>query len=278
MEGWAAGQAAPVSVVDGGEGLGAPAPAGVVVVGGVVAAAGQLRGAQVLAPWRRLQCRALSRAHAAVAWQVVHGALLVGGLRLRVDARLAAAQACCQSCAEALRPAALESLTHAFMDCPDVAAAMDWLLAVYGALAGEQVPRDPLVVLADAHWRWQPAQPRLWLHLRVAYLGCVWAARQRGVVSPGGVAEAVVTALRHGVQRDWRRVQEDVVAAAAGVVPTVWFRGMEPRLQRRRFDDLWPAVGGWFVVGALGTDLVVRLSLTWPVLAPQLAQPMDWGA
>jgi hypothetical protein len=228
-----------------------------------------------------------------VAWRILHGALMVGGMRLRVSPTMNPADACCRACASTGDLAQLETLTHAFMDCPSVAPALDWLLRVYGTLAGEVPPRDALVVLADAHARWRPPDVTLWARMRVAFLGCAWAARcaplpRAGAVgggaaappAPGPAAAAhalvrrVVDSLTTGVQRDWRRVVSDVRQEAVGSLPTTWFRGRSPSLKPDQFQRLWPSTGGWFQVQPGVQHLVVRLSDSWPVaFAPAAAQP-----
>jgi hypothetical protein len=100
----------------------------------------------------------------------------------------------------------------------------------------------------------------------------VWATRCT-LDDYGGslaIAQAVITALTDGVQRDWARVNTDVVQGAVGVFPTVWFRGRTPQIDLQQFHQLWPAVGDWFQIqGQALTVLTVRLSQDWPVLAPR---------
>ena len=197
---------------------------------------------------------------------------MVGAYRLYTNHNVPSAAACCAACAAAGRPAELETLSHAFLECPAVQPALQWLRETYAALAGAPAPpADPLVVLGAAPWLWAPTQPTLWLHLRVAYLGCVWAARNTGGVTAAGVVEAVASSLQRGLDRDWLRVQGDVKAAAVGVVPTVWFRGRSPNISAQSFEARWPQVGDWYHrVGAIGPPRV-RLSAAWPV---QLAVPL----
>ena len=239
-----------------------------------VAAAGQeRRGVDCRQVWRRLRDPALPRAHRVVAWRLLHGSLMVNALRMRVCAQghpgFSSVQACCPVCQAAGRPHQLETLTHVFMDCPGIAPALGWLLMVYAALTGDVAPRDPLILLADADWRWLPAYPVLWRRLRVLFLGCVWAARSAGSDGgPLGVVEAVVASMARGVRRDWLRVVSDVRAEAVGVVPTVWFRGRSPALSEAAFRRLWPDVGGWFHAEAGVRAVLVRLSPTWPVQVP----------
>ena len=212
--------------------------------------------------------------HKTVTWRVLHGTLPVGAFRLRVGgAGVPLAAACCQGCAAAGRPDELETLTHAFMTCPIVAPAWAWLRAVYGTLAGEAPPDDPLVLLADAYWRWQPPVPALWQRLRVAFLGCTWAARcvSPGADAAGPAAQAralvmdVLACVIAGLRRDWRRVEEDVVQEAVGVVPTVWFRGVRARLTPAQFRARWPSAGDWYHVADDPPGIMPRLSTTWPV-------------
>jgi len=238
-------------------------------------AAGELGGGGVpvsvssTAAWRALRHPALWEAHRAVAWKALHGAVMVGAYRLRIDDRLPSATACCAACAVAGRPGELETLAHAFVDCPAVRPALDWLRGVYAALSGQPAPpADPLVVVCAAPWAWVPAQPVLWLHLRVAFLGCVWAARAVGGVSARGLVEEVITSLRRGLERDWRRVSGQVKAAAVGVVPLVWFRGSPPHLTARAFTARWPGAGGWYEGEPGVGQPVVRLSAVWPVALP----------
>ncbi|MGQ2964175.1 MAG: hypothetical protein ACT6RN_28075, partial [Agrobacterium sp.] len=105
---------------------------------------------------------------------------------------------------------------------------------------------------------------------------------------------------------DWHRVGRDIRVGLCGAVPSTWFKGKDPELDAAHFDQLWPeASGAWFSkqprrerrggqegaegrVGAGGVEeeraagrarqgegraqgggeLVVRLSLQWPVPFP----------
>lgn len=258
-------------------------------------------GVRCTALWARVtQWSAAHEGHRMVAWKVLHGALMVGALRSHLVDTLPCAGACCAACRAAGRGEVLETLTHAFMDCPAIAAALDWLLSAFAALAGVQPPRDPLVILADADWRWQaplPKQRSLWTTFRLTFLGCAWEARMSGSFSAQGVVTAVVEALARGVRRDWSRVESDVRAGAIGLVPTVWFRGRDPTLKEDDFEAMWPPLGGWYRVqggvqqqqqqqqppaGRQGQRraIEVRLSSVWPVplVAAQAAAAGDGRA
>lgn len=244
--------------------LHAPAPAAVQPVPGV----------DCRRVWKSLRMPVLRVQDRVVAYLILHGSLLVKAMQLHCSYNqgFPAAMACCPTCVAAWAPAQLETLTHAFMDCPAVAPALDWLLQVYAALTDQPAPpRHPLVILGDAHWIWHPAQGQhsaMWTLLRVTYLGCVWATRcaQGQYGGAAAIVEGVITALTDGVQRDWARVVTDVQQGAAGVFPSVWFRGRSPQLEAEQFQNLWPAVGGWFQVE--NGVIHVRLSQQWPVPAP----------
>ena len=252
-------------------------PVGAVLVGAPAAPAlhaAQGPGLVSTGVWGRLLDPALQVAHRVVAWQVLHGQLMVGAFKFYVAPHLSTpAAACCAACRAAGRPDQLETLTHVFMECPAVAPALDWLLNVYQSLTGEVAPRDPLILLADAAWHWRPAHPAMWRRLRVAFLGCAWALRcdQGAGLQARSIAVAVVDALTRGVQRDWRRTLGNVRAEAAGIVPTVWFRGRPPDLALPAFHKLWPSPGAWFVAAPGVRALQVRLSPAWPMPVPQVA-------
>lgn len=231
------------------------------------------------AVWRRVWDRGATYAQHAVAWRILHGALMVGAYKLRVAPYLPVEAAYCTCCAAAGRPGRLETLTHAFMECPAVAPALDWLLAVYGALTGSAPPRDALVVLADADWFWAPPDRTLWTRMRLAFLGVAWQVRCRGFAAPDPAAaartivERVVRTLESGVRRDWVRVTTDPVQLAVGLYPTTWFVGPRSRLTEQQFRDLWPDAGGWYEAAAGAAVAHVRLSSSWPVVYTPVAGP-----
>ena len=239
---------------------------------GRAAAAGQQQlqpGIRCTDLWHRtLRFTQAHESHCMVGWKVLHGALMVGAQRLHMAQGAPCREGCCVTCRAAGRGEQLETLTHVFMDCPAVQPVLTWLLQAFQALAGELPPRDPLVLLADARWHWQPEQPRgrtLWQCFRLAYLGAVWAVRSSGLLRPQLVVDMVVRSLATGVQRDWQRVVTDVLAAAVGLVPTTWFRGRDPHLKEDEFKALWPGLGGWYEVGEGQGEVRVRLSAEWPV-------------
>ncbi|KAJ9513311.1 hypothetical protein QJQ45_001346 [Haematococcus lacustris] len=236
-------------------------------------------GQPCLEVWQELLDPTLRREHVIVAWRVLHGSLMVGAMWGHILKEAAApASSACRLCQ--LGP--LETLTHAFLTCPSVAPAWEWVLDVYGRLTGTRPPSsDALLLLSGrpTHSEAGPFQPpdaHLWLRLRVAYLGSVWRIRSLGpaaALQPQSlahrVAQGVIFTLSSAVQRDWYRVGRDIRVGLGGAVPSTWFKGRDPRLDERKFASLWPAAsGGWFQ--RQQGELVVRLSLQWPVPAPPI--------
>ena len=191
---------------------------------------------------------------------------------------------CCRACAANGSPLILETLSHAFIHCPTVAPVLAWVLRVVAHWAGHvDLPPEadiPLLVLADLPGVWPQVQRmRSWQRLRVAYLGCVWAARQRGLVplrlhaSPAAViAGDVAVTLVRAIRRDSDRVREDPQAQAAAVgLPPSWWSGAQPPLTQQQFLRRWPADPvEWILPEITDGDVDwgrvdVRLSLERPV-------------
>ena len=240
--------------------------------------------------WGALCDTTLSREHAATAWRVLHGGLMVGGQCVLVDQLTRSA--CCSACAAAGEQHMLETLTHTFVTCPVVQPVLSWLLQVAAHLLGGAVPppadQQPLLILADLPGLWAPQEHSLWRRLRVAYLGCVWRARCLGIATfqhplrPSvAIVEDIVDTLRRAVTRDWQRVEEiggnPLGQAQALRLPPSWFAGRSPTLRIDDFAMLWPATRPpWFttawdpLVAGADTGIDVRLSLQWPAPFPQV--------
>jgi hypothetical protein len=225
--------------------------------------------------WTRNRHLPLPHSHRTVAWRVLHGVLMVRALHLRIAHAAGLPHArprvgCCKACLVAGRGSHLETLTHVFITCPAVAPALRWLRAVVQALLGEAPPLDPLVLLADASWRWQHVGDPLWSVLRVAYLGSVWQLRESQAAHPGpaAVVAAVVDTVRLSVRRDAARIDGVDLGVGGHAVPAVWFRGPEPKLAQDEFDGLWPNSGGWYELQEGPVPVDVRLTAGWPVPFP----------
>jgi hypothetical protein len=185
--------------------------------------------------WKVLTDTAMRRGHVAVAWRILHGALPVGGRRAMQDQHAAPATVCCSaSCCTACLP--LETLTHAFVECPVAAPRVAWLFQVWQALIRTAPPTPayvPLVLLADLPGVWQPGYSRTWQRLRVAFLGCAWQLRssrmQADLPAP---AAADLLAQRVVNTMDWQHITTSTMSvlsrARALNLPSTWFAGRPP--------------------------------------------------
>ena len=214
------------------------------------------------AVWKRLDDPTLHRPFRITCWKVLHGCLgckaFLHHVHRRADDRPNAPPAPQEVLAcdapGCFAAGTLETITHAFLDCPEVAPVIDWLLATWAQLSGSAVPRCPRVLLADDldAWPGHPADPatlRLWTRLRVAVLGAVWRVRCARDEGPGvSFARRVVSlALQHllgAIRRDWSRTQGDVRLADAGAFCVDWWRGFDVELAVNDFVAQWarPAI------------------------------------
>ncbi|KAJ9506919.1 hypothetical protein QJQ45_002468 [Haematococcus lacustris] len=190
--------------------------------------------------WKELLDPTLRREHVIVAWRVLHASLMVGALWGHILKGTAApGSSACRFC----QPGHLETLTHAFLTCPAVVPAWEWVLDVYGRLTGTRPPSgDAMLLLSGRPTRgeappFQPPDSLLWLRLRVAFLGAVWRLRSSGAATalqPQQVArrvvEEVIATLTTAVKRDWHRVGRDIRVGLCGAVPSTWFKGKDPEL------------------------------------------------
>lgn len=205
--------------------------------------------------WQRLLDPTLHRQDSLVCWRLLHGQLGCNAF-LRDVRKGSPATACCtaHTCGHG---AALETLTHAFLECPEVQPAVDWALATWELLAGPQaaVPRTAAFLLADDPAGWDgagdPGMYAMWTRLRVALIGAIWHVRCNRAGAAHGpsfaarVAKRVCSTLTAAIQRDWLRTGADVRSLDAGSSFCVdWWRGHQFSLSRRRFVELWakPAV------------------------------------
>jgi hypothetical protein len=167
----------------------------------------------------------------------------------------------------------LETLTHAFLECPEVQPAVEWALATWERLAGPEaaVPRTAAFLLADDPAGWAgaavPGLYSMWTRLRVALLGAIWRVRcsRAGAVHAGSfahrVAAEVCRTLAAAVQRDWLRTGAQVRSLDGGLFCVDWWRGSEFALSRRRFVELWAKP-------AIFCKVVGRIARTGPPLPP----------
>jgi hypothetical protein len=192
--------------------------------------------------------------------------------------------ACCRD----LPAPPLETLTHAFLECPAAAPAMRWLVDTWAHLTVQ--PPPPLsaqLLLADDHRVWaQPPAARayqLWTRLRVATVGALWRVRCRAQAShpqESPARQAVRLAIEsvvEAINRDWLRTQQDIRQLDDGAFCISWWRGFDSSLTVSQFIDQWAfesllceVEGETPVAGAPDTRrMVLRLGvdqpLPWPV-------------
>ena len=222
--------------------------------------------------WRELRRAELPRAQYGTVYRILHGSLYVGALLCHI--RVVPKQQAC--CAHLACQGELETLSHAFLLCPAVAPAADWVCRVFGAVAGcAPPPASARVLLADDDVEWVPPEAaQVWLALRAAFLHAVWQLRCRrsltGVpFSAAGVCGAVVAAVSASIRRDWARATEDLVKLS-GACPE-WFRGRSPARTVAQFVERWAHRGVLCRVSRVAggrRELALRFSLAHPLPAP----------
>jgi hypothetical protein len=138
--------------------------------------------------WQRLLDPILPRPFVITSWRLLHGQLGCRAFLHHVQRKIPhistpCSPFCCPpACTGQSR---FETLSHAFLDCPDTAPAMDWLCGAWAALTGKaRPPLTAAVLLADDLTAWkvdspanQPLLLPLWTRLRVAVLVGIWKAR-----------------------------------------------------------------------------------------------------
>ena len=196
-------------------------------------------------PWQgvyaRLHDHTLDRAHRALAWQLLHGALLPRAARVAYDDRLGAVDGVCTHPACMSVP---ETITHALLECPLAVSVTTWLCDLWDAVTGggNRPPRTTAVLLGDDQRAWQPRDGSLWMRLRLATLHALWTAgwqrtRDGTATNAASVAAKVVYGCRRAMMEDWCRVEGDVRLASR--VPVDWFRGRDSGLSPERFGSRW---------------------------------------
>jgi hypothetical protein len=197
-----------------------------------------------------------------------------------------------------------ETLSHAFLDCPDTAPAMDWLCGAWAALTGKaRPPLSAAVLLADDLTAWivdsqanQPLLLPLWSRLRVAVLGGIWkarcarekgsaSAREQGTLRYISVARMAiteaVTLLVEAIERDWLRTSTDIRTLDNGFFCAEWWRGLNPALSLDTFMSTWTHVksfarirgGRWISAGHVGlTGCHIGLPTLTPPRYPAVVQ------
>ena len=233
--------------------------------------------------WDRLVSRRLPRDLRAMGWRILHVALYSGVFLARVNPRRAADCVCCSSPAcSAART--YETMQHLFLECPDVAAASDWLVRLWVAISppgSAAPPRSATVLLADDDRVWQPVgseeHRQLWTILRLCWIQAVWRLRchramdpERHGITPTHVVAATVAAVKRLMRLDYARTIGDARTMTAS--PRHWFRGTSvPTLAAAEFLERWSGHAGSLCslsttnAAGQGGRLIVHLSASSPV-------------
>jgi hypothetical protein len=226
-------------------------------------------------PWQgvfvRIKEASLPRPHRAVAWRLLHGALLTRASRVQHGLQLTRSEGCCPRRTCVGLP---ETLTHLFLTCPVSASVWEWVRGVWETVAGNPPPISAAVLLADDDRLWKPPHGAryLWTHLRLATIAAVWnAASRRDMAgrdsSAGGVAGAVLASVRQAMMHDWSRVTGGDLEGLG--MFTGWVRGRGDMLSRELFAERW-CFGGVLCTVPPGASrlLQMRWSASHPVPLP----------
>lgn len=161
-----------------------------------------------------------------------------------------------------------------FMGCPVVSLACDWLLDVWHAVSGVRPPRDARVVVADDDRVWHPDTPLgpVWMVLRVLYLHAVWrcCVLRRVAHKPFTAATVVAMVVRdvHRVLKyEWARTVNGTIPVSGAALSSVATRA----LRVSKFKEAWCRGGVLALVQGgqvVDSELCVRLSSHWPIMAP----------
>jgi hypothetical protein len=229
--------------------------------------------------WERLMSPRLPRDYKALAWRVMHASLYTGVFWAYVTGRGASHAACCSPSCKAA--GLLDTMQHLFLECPDVQAAAQWLVRLWGAVSPTGPPPCTAAVLLAGDDRvWQPggeeSHDELWTTLRLSWLHAVWSLRCRRLLDPerspvtaAGVVAATVAAVTRLMRRDYARTVGD--ARCMSTAPRSWFRGtVVPTLAVDGFLKRWGANGVLCSVSpgnaeGQGRQLVVHLTVATPV-------------
>jgi hypothetical protein len=216
--------------------------------------------------WQSLWGRGLTRESIWVLWCLSHAGVPCGArqryLALQAGRESVPAGRCGQTGCEQQ----WDTLTHAFLECPETYKLWQWASHLYVAIVGGSAPPlTPSVVLCGAtHSGWQPRS--LWYLLRGVVVGCIFQARAQGVqtgqhVSCASIACMVIAQLRAMVKQDWLAATRCSAVRALFGVPAA-----DPESRRRRFQKRWRPGGPVCVLA--GNVLTLRLTTSFPVPVP----------
>jgi hypothetical protein len=141
----------------------------------------------------------------------------------------------------------LETLQHAFLDCPAVRPALAWLAREWTRGGGPAPPLTAEVWLQGSPAAaWQPAKKLrcLWRVVRTVLLAAAWDLRcmrdKTGEqFDAAAVARACADAVHRLVRADWARVGNRELTASAGVCPSWFPRSRRAHMEWEEFQAAW---------------------------------------
>ena len=222
--------------------------------------------------WRDLRSAPVPRAQRFLAWRIMHGSLPCAA-RLaawhRTQGRPPDHDRRClrQGCAAAGH---VETITHAFLDCPVARQVQQWVGALFHAVTQHEPPPPGLasVWLAGDHSQWDPGiSADLWHIFRLATLHFLWAARCRGRSAGRPVAAmAIIAQLVHYLRG---RIADDAVRAFTPLLEFAATGGEwlpdRPTLTETEFLRRWAHRGVLCTWTQPSGPLRIRLSMAHPV-------------
>ena len=207
------------------------------------------------APWLTafavVRLQRLARPLRFFGWLLAHGALRCGGTMVTwrraeegfavgdfVELCACGAEECLSGERPAGEPPPCETLSHVFLHCPVVVAAVAWLRDLWGKLGDEPPPLDAQVLVLGDRSVWSPGGGdvwELWTHLRLEFCRAVWRLTARRsssgqAFSAAAVVAMTATELERSICLDWARV-------GAGQGSSV--EDKRVRLESADFDDRW---------------------------------------
>ena len=254
-----AGVGGPGGVTDGGETAAAAVATVMTATAGIDVPAATADS--FVGVWTRLCDPTLPRPFRSTCWAILHGVVGVNAFVYHTlrqpnrpppdpTTRLCSHPAC-------LNGGVHENMTHAFLDCPAAAPAIDWLLAAWQHLSGaaSPPPRSAALLLADDINAWpadtRPSDARtldLWTRLRVNVLGAIWQVRclrsetqLRGQSLARRAVTIAVDSIVEAIQRDFQRTQNDLrdMDDNGGSFCSSWWRGRDTTMGMGAFENIW---------------------------------------
>jgi len=177
------------------------------------------------------------------AWRLPHAALPVGAARVEFvrpgNVRSSGSSVANTQPARCAAAAALETLTHLFVECPVARRAWRWWRVMWLRLTPQASCHwTPALVVGQGAWR--PSRQHALSGTTCASSCCTPCGRP-GVplLAPRPHSAAVVAALWRpsaAVSMDWRGSARHPVGTS---LPFMWFRGRDPRIQPNAFKAKW---------------------------------------